>query len=203
MSSVLLKEMEMLVRSEFKNIRPKGLKFKDLPNAYPSYEKWSHIVFGSIKKSNDVSAHPEIQTVFSHKLDWHSQYVTEYRERLIEKNELNGFVRIGQLDEFEDSIRDDALLVLSDREGFCGVIAGIKSPIYGLPAIYMIESFLSQRWTGKKIAPLAHAQFLNAISNRFEYVWGSIYDKNLSSLKTANRIGRKIIETEYFVPFVD
>lgn len=65
----------------------------------------------------------------------------------------------------------------------------------------MIESYLSKRWIGKKIAPIAHAVFSNEMSKRFEFVWGTIYDKNLSSLNTALRIGRQVIETEYFVRF--
>ena len=43
---------EFIAGARFKNIRPKGLKFKDLPNAYPSYEKWSHLVFGSLESKD-------------------------------------------------------------------------------------------------------------------------------------------------------
>ena len=65
----------------------------------------------------------------------------------------------------------------------------------------MIESYLSKRWTGKKLAPIAHAIFLEEMKKRFNYVWGTIYDQNTSSLKTALRTGRRIIETEYFFRF--
>lgn len=125
--------------------------------------------------------------------------MAEYQERLTEKPELNGFVRIGELDEFQEAAADQALLIATDADGFSGVIAGIKSPLYGLPSIYMVESYLSKRWIGKKAAPAAHTVFLNEIANRYNYVWGTIYDKNVSSLNTALRIGRRIIETEYFV----
>jgi hypothetical protein len=138
---------------------------------------------------------------FANNLDWHPQYVIEYQDRIAENKELNGFVRIGQLDEFQDSASDQALLVVSDEDGFCGVVAGIKSPVYGLSAIYLIESYLSKRCTGKKLEPTVHGIFLNEMSKRFNYVWGTIYDQNTSSMKTALRIGRHIIETEYFVRF--
>ena len=196
-----IEEISAAVQTEFKNLRPLGFKFKDKPNAHPSFEKWSHTVFGRITKQAPLSLPNGMSLSFSSRLDWHEQYIAEYQERLAEKKELDGFVRIGQLDEFKESADDHALLLVSDVDGFCGVIAGIKSPIYGLPAIYMIESYLSKRWVGKKIAPVAHAFFLNEIAKRCDYVWGTIYDKNLSSLNTALRTGRRVIETEYFVRF--
>ncbi|RYZ85323.1 MAG: hypothetical protein EOP06_16485 [Proteobacteria bacterium] len=200
-SAELLSEISAAVRAEFKNLRPLGLKFKDKPNTHLRFERWSHTVFGKIEKHEPLRIPSGMDFAFSENLDWHKQYVAEYQARLAEKKELDGFVRIGQLDEFKESADDHALLVANDANGFCGVIAGIKSPIYGLPSVYMIESYLSKRWTGKKIAPVAHAMFLKEMSKRFEYVWGTIYDRNLSSLNTALRIGRRIIETEYFVRF--
>ncbi len=197
-----IKELSHIIKREFESINPKGFKFKTRPDAYSNLDKWSHTVFGKIAKQESSLVPFEIKFSFSQNLDWHQQYVAEYQERLAEKKELDGFVRIGQLDEFQEAAAaDNALLIANDANGFCGVIAGIKSPIYGLPAIYMIESYLSKRWTGKKIAPMAHGIFLNEMANRFKYVWGTIYDKKLSSLNTAMRIGRRIIETEYFVRF--
>ncbi len=201
LTSEVISEMKEIVKYEFKNLNPKGLKFKDKPNAHPNFEMWSHTVFGTIENREDLIVPSEMNWFFTSSLEWYPQYLAEYQERLIEKKELDGFVRIGQLDEFQESAADQALLVASDAKGFCGVIAGIMSPLYGLPAIYVIESYLSKRWVGKKIAPVAHCIFLNEMVKRFEYVWGTIYDKNLSSLNTAHRIGRKIIETEYFLRF--
>lgn len=201
MSSATVTEICEIVQSEFKNLHPKGLKFKDRPNSHANFEKWSHTVFGEIKEQKISQVPAGIAFSFTRNLDWHQQYIVEYQERLAEKKELNGFVRIGQLDEFQEAVADQALLVATDSNGFCGVIAGTKSQLYGLPAIYMIESYLSKRWIGKKIAPIAHAFFLNEMANRFSFVWGTIYDKNLSSLNTALRIGRRVIETEYFVRF--
>lgn len=201
MSSELLSEVCGVVQSEFKEIRPKGLKFKDQPAAHSNLDKWSHTVFGKIEKQEILKVPSGLTLSFTQNLEWHQQYVSEYRQRLSENEELKGFVRIGQLDEFEESANASALLVLKDAHGLSGVIAGIDSPLYGLPAIYMIESYLSQRWVGKKIASSAHGFFLNEMSSRYKYVWGTIYDKNLSSLNTALRIGRRVVETEYFVPF--
>ena len=201
LTSDILVEIQKVIQVEFKNLCPKGMKFKARPNAHLKLEKWAHTVFGEIAKVEIPIMPTEMNFSFAQNLDWHQQYTIEYRQRLEEKKELNGFVRIGQLDEFQESAAHEALLVLNDAKGFCGVIAGIKSPLYGLPAIYMIESYLSKRWLGKKVAPAAHAIFLNKMSSRHKYVWGTIYDRNLSSLKTAQRIGRRIIETEYFYPF--
>lgn len=197
----LLSELQTKLWSEFKNLRPKGFKFKDKPGIYPALERWSHTVFGSIETKSGETSNPGLHFDFSKALDWHPKYVEEYHERLKEKQELAGFVRIGGLDEFEEAVSHDGLLLVTDNSGFAGVIAGIKSPLYGLPAMYMIESYLSKRWIGKKVAPLAHRHFLNGVASH-KYVWGTIYDQNTSSLRTALRTGRKIIETEYFLPIV-
>ncbi len=197
-----LAELKELLRYEFKGICPRGFKFKDKPQLHIDAEKWSHTVFGEIRRKLDKNIIPGINLGFESSLDWHAQYVSEYKERLNEKTELNGFVRIGQKDEFKEAVQNKSLLLITDTSGFSGVIAGINSPLYGLPAIYMIESFLSKRWVGKKIAPLAHSFFLNGIAERYKYVWGTIYEQNHSSLNTALRTGRNIIETEYFIPMV-
>jgi hypothetical protein len=201
--SEMLAELQKLVALEFRNIRPKGFKFRDRPGLDLSLEKWSHTVFGKIESKIAMPDLPDINAFFSKSLNWHSKYCEEYRERLNEKKELNGFVRIGELDEFEEAASNDSLLVLTDDHIFAGVIAGTDCPIYGLSAIYMIESYLSKRWVGKRIAPLAHSIFFNGLASRYQYVWGTIYDQNLSSLNTALRTGRKVIETEYFCSVVN
>ena len=203
MSPEILCEISRIVQDQFKNLRPKGLKFKSKPTAHSNFEQWSHTVFGRIEKKEISQIPTGLDLSFTQNLDWHQRYATEYYERIAEKQELNGFVRVGQLDEFQESAKDQALLVASDADGFCGVIAGTNNPLYGLSAIYMIESYLSKRWVGKKLAPIAHDFFLNELAKKYDYVWGTIYAKNLSSLKTALRVGRRIIETEYFVRFDD
>lgn len=201
----VIHELSEIVQDEFKNLRPKGLKFKEKPiidrNLNQYLEKWSHTVFGKFNKQQNLDIPLDLKFCATQNLEWYSQYLAEYHERLAEKKELNGFVLPGPLNDFEDAVTDQALMVANDTKGFCGVVAGVSSPIYGLPAIYMIESYLSKRWVGKKLAPVVHSLFQNEMSKRFDYVWGTIYDQNLSSLKTALRTGRQIIETEYFYRF--
>jgi hypothetical protein len=205
LTSSIMAEVQRRLLLEFRELKPKGFKFKGRPGLHPNLEKWSHVVFGEIKTESPTMIRSDLKFQFSKSLDWHALYVAEYKERLLEKRELRGFVRIGEVDEFAEAIADQALLLVTDgtdrNEEFAGVFAGIKNPLYGLDAIYMIESYLSKRHVGKGIAPVAHSVFLNAMAPNQKYIWGTIYDKNTSSLKTAQRTGREIIETEYFVPF--
>lgn len=194
----MLIEIQQLIQLEFKNIKPKGFKFRDKPDLSINTEKWSHTVFGTIKTTDKITVEG-IRFEWVQDLSWHDLYMKEYRQRLVEKQELDGFVRIGQRDDFEEAAANKSLLLLRDDKGFAGVFAGTDTSIYGLSAIYMIESYLSKRRVGQKIASLAHKNFLNQMSARYKYVWGTIYDKNNSSLKTALSVGRQIIETEYFV----
>lgn len=201
----VIHELSEIVQYEFKNLHPKGLKFKDKPiidrNLNQYLEKWSHTVFGKVNKQQNLDCLFDINFCFTQNLEWYSQYLAEYQDRLAEKKELSGFVLPNPLSDFEDAVSDQALMVVNDTKGFCGVVAGVSCPIYGLPSIYMIESYLSKRWVGKNFAQVAHSFFQNEMSKRLDYVWGTIYDQNLSSLKTAIRTGRQIIETEYFYRF--
>jgi hypothetical protein len=200
-SADILEEIKTAVLEEFREIKPKGFLFKDNPNLNLPLDKWSHTVFGEIKIDNHASKVLGLNFNMSRSLEWYSQYVIEYRERLNEKHELLGFVRIGDLTEFEESAAENNLLLITDDLGFCGVVAGIKSPLYGLPSVYMIENYLSKRCIGKKVSPVAQTYFLKNVHTSYKHVWGTIYDKNLSSLNTALRVGRKIVETEYFYKF--
>jgi hypothetical protein len=183
-----------------------GARFKNLDINFPfiaiqKSKAASADILEEIKIDKHASKASGLDFNMTRSLDWYSQYTKEYRERLDEKNELLGFVRIGDLSEFEESAAEKNLLLITDELGFCGVVAGITSPLYGLTSIYMIENFLSKRWVGKKVSPVAQSHFFKSVSPDFKYVWGTIYDKNLSSLKTALRVGRKIVETEYFYKF--
>jgi hypothetical protein len=201
-----ISEIEKIVLSEFNEIKPKGFLLLDKPNLDFPFEKWSHNLFGEINTNDflDESFNlkvAELKCELSQNLTWFNTYVSEFEERLHEKPEINGFVRIGVQGEFEQAAVDGALFLLSDKIGFSGVLAGIDSPLYGLPSLYMIENFLSKRWIGKRMSSPLQAKFFNSLSSRYKFVWGTIYDKNLSSLKAAKRVGRRVIETEYFYSF--
>jgi hypothetical protein len=201
LSTDIVAEIKTKILNEFSEIQPKGFLFKDRPNLNGPFEKWSHTVLGKIENNNLKTEVLGLNFNMSLSLDWHGQYVEEYKERLNEKPELLGYVRIGDLNEFEEAVAEKALLLITDNLGFCGVVAGIKSSLYGLSSIYMIENYLSKRWTGKKASSVAQRYFLNNMHPNFKYVWGTIYDKNQSSLNSALRLGRKIVETEYFFRF--
>jgi hypothetical protein len=64
----------------------------------------------------------------------------------------------------------------------------------------MDEILLTDAFRGKGLASQVQKIYLAAISDCFDLVWGTIDAKNISSTKTALRVGRKIVRSEIFIP---
>lgn len=200
LTSKLITEMSQIVKKEFQFFNPLGLKFKEGPNKYQELTRWNHVLYGkvSIKPLNEV---PGVTFSIAKDQQWHEKYAEEYRARLEEKTELKGFIDVTTQESFAEALECGTLLIATDSEGLAGLVCGKDEPYYGVEAILITESFLTKRWVGKGIAPIMHQHLLNQLVTRYQNVWGTIYDKNLSSLGTAQRVGRVIIETEYFFEF--
>ena len=49
-------------------------------------------------------------------------------------------------------------------------------------------------------APVIKKQSKNIVSDDVNIIWGTIDQANISSMRTAEKVGRKIIRSEYFIP---
>ncbi len=193
-----LKDLTPFMRSEFQAINPKGFTFEQAPKCVDGTLAWSHVVFGG--ESERLAALPEdLVITWPGEFAYHSTYRSEYIQYLNRFPDLKGFVRVEPEEDLQTAARNGLLLQIEDTRGnFLGVIAGQPLSLYGLQALYIFEIFLSRIIQGKGYAPVVESLFIQQLRPRFSFVWGNIHDHNLPSLRTAQRVGRKIIQTEFF-----
>jgi hypothetical protein len=193
-----LEKLTGALKREFAEIKPLGFLILDKPNLTDRAGRWGHTVFGPISENETAGFIDGLTPDWIKEIDFFEEYQKAYIDRLTDKSELMGFVRVADLQELQESVAKGLLLKVLDRGALAGVFAGLPEPIYGLNAIYMIESFLLNSYVGKGFALPIHQYYLSHLAGRFGYVWGTIYNKNTTSMKTALRLGRKVIESEYF-----
>ena len=63
----------------------------------------------------------------------------------------------------------------------------------------MLDEFLTVRLRGKGLAPAVQSSFLAGQRSGADTVWDHIHARNLPSLRTAQKLGRRAVQQEYFV----
>lgn len=91
------------------------------------------------------------------------------------------------------------LMTLRDDHGFAGLVAATISPIFGRRAVCMLDVFLTERLRGRGLAPAVQSTFLTGQRSGADTVWGHIHAGNLPSQRTAQKLGRRPVQQEYFV----
>lgn len=127
-------------------------------------------------------------------------YKEQYREFHADHPNLAPWVPINDVEEMLDAINDGLLFFASINGERIGMIGGKSESLLGEPAVYMLELLIPRPHKGKGLASMMQRQFLHELDGKFDLVWGTIDAKNLPSMKTALRVGRKIVRNEYFVP---
>lgn len=91
------------------------------------------------------------------------------------------------------------LMTLRDDHGIAGLVAATISPIFGRRAVCMLDVFLTERLRGRGLAPAVQSTFLTGQRSGADTVWGHIHAGNLPSQRTAQKLGRRPVQQEYFV----
>jgi RimJ/RimL family protein N-acetyltransferase len=91
------------------------------------------------------------------------------------------------------------LMSLRDDQGFAGLAAATISPLFGRLSLCMLDIFLTERLRGRGLAATVQSSFLAGQRSGADTVWGHIHAENQSSLRTAQKLGRRAVQQEYFV----
>jgi hypothetical protein len=130
-------------------------------------------------------------------LDW---YAASYRAFHELRPDLRDWVPANDRDQMEES-RRHGLLFLAHINGIrAGLIAAIPRSLLGHRGVYFIDIVMSEEHKGKGLAHVLQRKFIDGLSEEVDVVWGSIDAKNITSTKTALRVGRSSIREEFFVP---
>lgn len=126
-------------------------------------------------------------------------YTEVYEDFHADHPDLKDWVPINDKEEMDRCISDQLLCQVFVDGTLAGLIGAQNEPLLGIPSVYMTELLLTSKFKGQGLAAAIQRKFLDELPSQFKLVWGTIDSKNLPSLKTALRVGRNPIRSEYFI----
>ena len=141
--------------------------------------------FGGLKKINDE--------------EYYNWYISEYELFHNKHPEFLDWVEVNSLELMEECRADNLLFLFEDDRKRIGLIAGEKNRIFNEEAVYIDEILISEECRGKGYASSLMRKFIECIPTDMKYVWSHIDSRNLSSSRTAVKIGQRPISEEYFI----
>ena len=127
---------------------------------------------------------------------WYSDIYEDFHRQ---NPELKEWVPMTDKEDLDRCILDQLLYRVFVDGALAGLIGARSESLFGKPAIYMAELLLTSKFKGQGLAIALQRKFIDEIPKHFELIWGTIDAKNLPSLKTALRMGRMSIRSEYFI----
>jgi len=200
--------LQEFAAKDFAKFSPKRISFWLRPSAPLAIELEAkgmasrrYIVgrLADIRQSSLLKGHERISLSQTSELDY-AWYEKAYADFHAENPELKKWVPITEKEELQRCAEEGLLYQVSMDGENAGLIGGRSEPLLGTPAVYMTELLLTRSFKGQGLAPALQRKFLDSVAQRFTLVWGTIDAKNLPSTKTALKVGRHSIRTEFFLP---
>lgn len=201
-------EIMDLIKREFRVFEPKYLQFwvdpsfEKLPFTKIPFQVARRVICGFIgeleKPAEPCNVHIQLSKVDDdHYYDWYKGVYADFHNK---NPNLVNWVPCNSKEEMDENRLQKLLFWIDINGERAGIIGGCKSTLLGINAIYMDEILLTDSFRGKGFASQVQKIYLASMSGRFDLVWGTIDAKNISSTKTALRVGRKIVRSEIFIP---
>ncbi|MGE0632442.1 MAG: hypothetical protein AB7O96_08550 [Pseudobdellovibrionaceae bacterium] len=127
-------------------------------------------------------------------------YEELYKDFHSNNEELKDWVPVNDEDDMNACLKDRLLFLTCIENEKAGLIAAKRKDLLGKSGVYMTEVLLSKDFKGKGYAPAIQRKFIDELPKDIELVWGTIDTRNVSSTKSAFRVGRRSIRSEFFVP---
>jgi hypothetical protein len=128
---------------------------------------------------------------------WYHQAYADFHAQ---NPELRHWVPITEREELERCASEGLLFQALVDGKVAGLIGARSEALLGVPAVYMTELLLTNEFKKQNLAAALQRKFIDSLSPDFQLIWGTIDAKNLASKKTALRVGRMPIRSEYFIP---
>jgi hypothetical protein len=130
---------------------------------------------------------------------WYSEAYEDFHRQ---QPELKDWVPITDREDIDRCLSDQLLYKVFVDDVLAGLIGAQNEPLLEKPSVYMAELLLISKFKGQGLAVALQRKFIDELPKNFDLVWGTIDAKNLPSLKTALRVGRFLIRSEYFIRLV-
>jgi hypothetical protein len=127
-------------------------------------------------------------------------YLKAYADFHLQNPELKHWVPVTEQEELEKCASDGLLFQAIVDGKVAGLIGARSEALLGVPAVYMTELLLTSDFKKQDLAVALQRKFVDSLGPEFQLIWGTIDAKNLASKKTALRVGRVSVRSEYFIP---
>lgn len=115
---------------------------------------------------------------------------------------LKDWVPINDEEDMFASMEENLLWYVYAKDKRIGIVQGETESIFNRPSLYMAEILLDEEYRGRALAPKVQIEFIRKNRKKFDIVWGTIDQKNIPSMKTALKVGRRNIRSAFMVPIV-
>lgn len=192
------------VAEAYRGVGLRGFTFWEQPGLdLPSTENWATVMAGSLCVAARAGER-DLAGVLT--VSWpdaaaevFAAYQHEHQAWRSEAPGLAPFVSESDQEGLQDAADQGLLMSLRDNHGFAGLAAATISPLFGRRAVCMLDVFLAERLRGHGWAAGVQSTFLAGQRSGADTVWGHIHAGNLPSLRTAQKLGRRPVQQEYFV----
>lgn len=197
-------ELAAKVTSAYRGVGVRGFTFWERPGLdLPSAEGWATVMAGSLSAAAGANERDLIGALTISWPEAAAEVFTEYRlEHQAWRSgapELSPFVSESDQAGLQEATDQGLLMSLRDDHGFAGLAAATISPLFGRSALCMLDVLLTERLRGRGLAPAVQSSFLTGQRSGVDTVWGHIHARNVPSLRTAQKLGRRPVQQGYFV----
>lgn len=180
-------------------LRPDSPLAADLGQKNPPNRRYIVGRIERIKLQNQPDHYDAVDLIKPDRDEYFDWYVDLYKEFHAVRPDLKDWVTVSDKRHLEDC-RKAGLLFFVRVDGYqAGLIAGHPWPLLGQAGLYFSELMLKADFRGKGLAPAIQRKFIDNLSEGYEVVWGTIDAQNITSTKTALRVGRHSIREEFFI----
>lgn len=144
-----------------------------------------------------------LRAVAPDSFDFYETYVDWYREFWRRRPELEPLVRVEPLEDVRTCYNDGGVRLLELDGALCGMIAAQRRREYGLRGWRIREKVIAPLFWGRGLSTAANVLLARALasdraSEPDDAMWGTISPRNQASLRSAQRVGRRIVGSTYW-----
>lgn len=131
--------------------------------------------------------------------DYYPWYEDQYKSFHVSRPDLKENVTINSKELMDESRETGLLYKAYIGPNQIGLIAGERADFLGRKSLYMNEIVIGEEHKNKGYAKIMQRNFMFALKDEFDFVFGTIHPKNLPSMKTALSNGRVPVQYESLV----
>lgn len=196
----VIQTLKKLVRETYAQSAPRGLTLLEKPDQDLEQSAiWNSVVAGPMEIGTALELPSGFEIRFEKSFtDRHDTYLKAYETWRSNNPQLAAFISPESREDLEVAASKGLLASLFNGNVWCGLVAAESSPLFGKKGLYLIEVFVDSRQQGQGLGLKLQSQFVSQLKDQFELVWGHIHAENKAAHITALRLGRKVIQQEYF-----